>query len=379
VLGSKVRRMISRFSPSGGFAATVKRSSTSIGRFISLYRRLPLPLLARSLAVRGRVYVTKRPALKYMDVALDYACNMRCQHCFAETLTRGGGQKVSVEEYHRIAREAYRLGVLHVNLQGGEPLMLGKLGRCITAFMPDRIWISVTTNGFLVDAPAVKKLGRMGVHQLVFSLDSLNASSHDTFRRTEGAHARVLAAIRLARAHGLAVSVNVTVSRESYQSSEQQHLFRWLAEEHIPYNPILACPIGAWSEHYEVMVTPEQAAALDRQIARDAIGQRDLGASWVCRGCSATAEQVYLTPYGDVMPCPFIQISLGNVRHTPLGDLWRGAMADGLFGRYASACWMAENKSFAQSMNRLAQRQIALPVRLEEPGAREFLKAFWHA
>ncbi len=30
-------------------------------------------------------------------------------------------------------------------------------------------------------------------------------------------------------------------------------------------------------------------------------------------GCPAGMEKIYITPYGDVIPCPFIHIGFGNI------------------------------------------------------------------
>jgi len=341
-----------------------------------LYRDVPPMLALRSALALWRTKVQKQPVLKYIDVALDYACNMRCEHCFAAALRRGGQRRLSVDEWRRVASEALRLGLLHVNLQGGEPLVLESLPEYVRVFMPDRCWISVTTNGLLVTDRKVRRLKNAGVRQLILSMDSLSPEGHDAFRRSNGALNAVLRALHTARAHGLAVSVNVTVSRTSLESPGQQALFEWLRKNRIPYNPIVACPVGAWAGRYEVMLDSRQKQALRAQVRRDRLGQRDMDAAWVKWGCPATAEQVYLTPYGDVLPCPFIQISLGNVRKQPLRRIWSEALRRGYFGRYAPACWVGENRSFAEALNRVTGAR-KLPVPVDEAPAREVLERFW--
>ena len=42
----------------------------------------------------------------------------------------------------------------------------------------------------------------------------------------------------------------------------------------------------------------------------------------VFHGCSAGRGFVYIKPNGDVWPCPFIEVSCGNVRETPFATIW---------------------------------------------------------
>jgi radical SAM protein with 4Fe4S-binding SPASM domain len=43
----------------------------------------------------------------------------------------------------------------------------------------------------------------------------------------------------------------------------------------------------------------------------------------VFHGCSAGRGFVYVKPNGDVWPCPFIEVSCGNVRQTPFTTIWK--------------------------------------------------------
>ena len=45
----------------------------------------------------------------------------------------------------------------------------------------------------------------------------------------------------------------------------------------------------------------------------------------VFHGCSAGRGFVYIKPNGDVWPCPYIEVSCGNVREKPFADIWRTA------------------------------------------------------
>jgi radical SAM protein with 4Fe4S-binding SPASM domain len=48
-------------------------------------------------------------------------------------------------------------------------------------------------------------------------------------------------------------------------------------------------------------------------------------AETVFHGCSAGRGFVYVKPDGDVWPCPFIEMSCGNVRETPFRRIWKNS------------------------------------------------------
>mgnify|MGYP001126327300 CR=1 FL=1 len=45
-------------------------------------------------------------------------------------------------------------------------------------------------------------------------------------------------------------------------------------------------------------------------------------AQTVFKGCAAGSALCYIKPDGEVWACPFIPLSTGNVRHTPLSEIW---------------------------------------------------------
>ncbi len=336
--------------------------------------RLRVMLKGGRILLKARLF--KKPTLKYVDVAIDYRCNMKCEHCFAiYKLKDDTRPQLTIKEFRQFAGQIQAMGCVHVNLQGGEPLIIPNLEDYIKAFNPARCHVSVTTNGFFFNEEWAVKLKTAGAAQLVFSMDSMDADAHDRFRRCRGAHQRVLDAIKLARKHQFYTTVNVTVSSKSLRSPGQHDLFDWLEKHHIPYNPILACSVGGY-ETDRLLVT-EQDAALVEGLCQNGIGQRDIHASLIKTGCAATLEQVYITPYGDVIPCPFIQISLGNIRETPIQKIWATAVQEGLHGHYHGKCWVAQETGFVKALTRGTAPYHTLPIHHTVPHGHNILRPFW--
>ena len=63
-------------------------------------------------------------------------------------------------------------------------------------------------------------------------------------------------------------------------------------------------------------------------------------------GCIAMKRMISVTKYGDVMPCPYIHVSIGNVFEEPLKDIIDRGMNIKWFGKHVNTCLIAESRPF---------------------------------
>jgi MoaA/NifB/PqqE/SkfB family radical SAM enzyme len=63
-------------------------------------------------------------------------------------------------------------------------------------------------------------------------------------------------------------------------------------------------------------------------------------------GCIAVKRMVSITKFGDVMPCPYIHVSLGNFFEEPLKDIIERGTKIKFFGKYIDTCLIAEDRRF---------------------------------
>ena len=119
-----------------------------------------------------------------LDINLNNACNLKCQHCF--TLSPTGlniDKRISLEKIASIADQAHELGIFEIDLQGGELLLNTKyLYSVLENFGTERFYVYVTTNGFYMTEEIAKELKRLGVDRVSVSIDSMKAETHDAFR-----------------------------------------------------------------------------------------------------------------------------------------------------------------------------------------------------
>ncbi len=303
-----------------------------------------VPRLVHAVA-RGKL--PGPPRLRYVDFSIGYGCNLKCTHCFAATLTKRGKQRMmEVDDYGRVAREAMALGAVNFSFQGGEPLLIRDLDAVIAACRPDRNVISVTTNGTLLTPQRLTELRRGGVDILTVSLDSSVAEEHDAFRGLTGTFEKAMAGIRLALAEGLRVSLGTVVSHQNLRSAGISGLLRLASEERLLLTLIMPVPAGRWVDKKEMLLTDEDLAYVEELTRRSLYVRTDFEANLGGHGCGAAKEILYLTPYGDVLPCPFLHIAMGNVFQEPLAEIRQRALAHPYFAEYHQRCLVSTDARF---------------------------------
>jgi MoaA/NifB/PqqE/SkfB family radical SAM enzyme len=64
------------------------------------------------------------------------------------------------------------------------------------------------------------------------------------------------------------------------------------------------------------------------------------------RECPAGKERIHITAYGDVLTCPLVQISYGNVLEEPLKDIYKRMCAMDHIKRYSAMCKHAFDQKY---------------------------------
>jgi len=152
----------------------------------------------------------------YLRVSVTDRCNLRCVYCMPEEgiCPLAHEDVLRYEEITRIVRVAVEMGLIHIRLTGGEPLvrtdivsLVRKLGR-----IPGLDDLSMTTNGVLLGKYAAE-LAEAGLRRVNISLDSLQPQRFRRLTRRDRLE-DVLQGRRAALAAGLRpVKLNMVVIR----------------------------------------------------------------------------------------------------------------------------------------------------------------------
>ena len=190
------------------------------------------------------------PSLRYLELQITDACNLRCKHCY---IGNTGHNELSVDQVKKVLREFEEMQGLRVLITGGEPLVHSKFHE-INEMLPDFLIRKVLfTNGVLLKKENLKALK---VDEIQVSLDGFEPA-HDKIRGS-GTFKRTLEAMKHALDAGFDVSVSTMVhkyNRADFDNMEE--LFKKMGIK--DWTVDVPCFIGRLKENEEFSVSPEES------------------------------------------------------------------------------------------------------------------------
>lgn len=179
--------------------------------------------------------------INYLRISVTDRCNLRCRYCMPEGVQDVGMKNIlTFEEIWEIVKVSVSLGITHIRITGGEPLVRKGCADLILGIrkIPGVETITMTTNGVLLGNYA-KQLKEAGVDGVNISLDTLDP---EEFCQITGKRElpAVLAGIRAAKDAGLPVKLNAVNRKELDPVS----LVRYAQNESLPLRFIEMMPVG---------------------------------------------------------------------------------------------------------------------------------------
>lgn len=294
-----------------------------------------------------------RGQLKTVTLDVTGDCNMKCHHCYNEAFKKTDPLELPI--LLRTLEEFYQLGIFHYVLMGGEPTMVPeRLEAILKGCRPDECYINLISNGYLLDRPMIAWLKGLQVDKISLSLDSGLPHEHDASRRA-GSFQRVVQAVAAIREAGLVVSIITVVTHDSLYSEGFQRALAYSQQQQIRLDVQIAEPVGKWEGETSRLITPEDAAyikSLQQQCGRLATtGQyaihRDIFHDDFDH-CPAGTENLSLTVDGELLPCNFLQYSLGNVRHKSVAQMRQSLLTSPWFNGRQPCCIIGEDPRFIE-------------------------------
>jgi AdoMet-dependent heme synthase len=264
-------------------------------------------------------------------------CNMKCSHCYINATDKKLKGELNTEEGKRLIDQICEVSHPLLILSGGEPLLRRDIYELIEYGNSKGLKMGLGSNGSLIDDKVAKKLKDAGIATVSISLDPHIPAQHDEFRGVEGAWQKAVDACKALRKHGVLVQVNTTLTHENYdQIDDIMSLAESVGVEN--FHLFFLVPTGRGTkiadispQKYEDMITNTFAKVHKHtlnarpscapQFMRIAQGMGLDMRQWI-RGCIAGMHYCRIYPNGDVTPCPYLPVKLGNIREQSFKDIW---------------------------------------------------------
>jgi len=289
---------------------------------------------------------------------LTYRCNLACEHCY---LDAGGSPKVESESFsdrsELTSQQCFKViddvvafapECLTI-LTGGEPLLRRDILEIIRYAHDKGLWVVVGTNGVRITETLSRTLHEGGARGMSLSLDALDPDRHDAFRRVKGAWRNTVEGAKILHRTGLPFIVQTTVGRHNVLELEAIAEFAhrelgakvWNLYFLVPtgrgqfisdmtpqeYDGVLACLARIQKSYASRMLVNAKCAPhyiktlFEEDPASPFIRTYAGGAG----GCPAGTHYMGIRPNGDVTPCPYLPVFGGNLKESPLAEIWESS------------------------------------------------------
>jgi AdoMet-dependent heme synthase len=321
-----------------------------------------------NIPARGEIDYDESPFLAIWEVT--QSCDLACKHCRAAAQPIPHPDELTHEEGKALIDQIADMHIPIFVFTGGDPLKRKDVFELIRYASGKGVQVAVTPSATpLLTREQIFKMKEAGVVRLGISLDGSCPEIHDAFRGLPGAFARTIQAIEWAGEAGIPIQVHTTISRHNAHDLDNLcSLFEKLAI--VMWNVFFLVPVGRGQlddlpsgEEFELVfgkiyelsrranfqIKTTEAMHYRRYLLQHNLEEKKMahghghphGAayeagtptadgqtramSWATRRVNDGKGFVFISHMGNVYPSGFLPIHAGNIRETPLGEIYRNA------------------------------------------------------
>ncbi len=244
-------------------------------------------------------------------------CQLNCEHCLTKKLNLNN--ELSIETLRDVIAECNEHGLFFVKIGGGEPFMHPNIYEIIEKFHQAGMYVSLSTNGILIDDTAAKVLRD---NKVKVSISIEGPRNINDIIRGQGHFDIAMNALDILKKNGCNVILRVTLTRYMLNEDYLYELINLAKEKNVKLKVSYCRPAGnaidnhllIQYEDYEkynsiinILNDPayEEIIIMDEgmQIKQDP-GLREL--LYNGRICGAANRSMHINSEGKIAPCVFL-------------------------------------------------------------------------
>jgi radical SAM protein with 4Fe4S-binding SPASM domain len=265
-----------------------------------------------------------------------FSCNLRCAHCYLNA-GRKEEKELNTNEGKRIIDQIAEVSQPILVLSGGEPLLRQDIYELAEYGVNKGLRIVMGTNGTLITDQVAGRLKTSGISKVGISLDSTEPKKHDSLRGFNGAWRQTIKGIEACRKINLDFQIHTTVTRDNHDEIDEIiDLAQQLGAS--DFHLFFLVPSGRAGTAQAI--TPEMCEKMLDHILEQR-GKRAFEVKPTCapqyvriakekgialdrwgRGCLAGINYCRIYPTGEVTPCPYLSLSVGDLRQKSFKEIW---------------------------------------------------------
>ncbi len=291
-----------------------------------------------------------------------HICNLRCKHCYENSDGTFLPDELTTEEAKKAIDMFEKAGVVAIAFSGGEPLLRKDFFEVARYAADKNFYVTVASNGTLITPEVARKIKEAGVQYIEISFDGFE-KEHDRLRGVPGAWKKACEGIKNCVAAGLDTCAATTVTRYNLKiipkmvefvekelganrmimfnfvptrrgkeianadisPDEREELLKFLysklTDKTCRLQTLSTAPQYARIAQ-EFGTGPAVATHFTNKAAAEALQGKAAALGDFIGGCGAGRLYCGMEPNGDIFPCVFIPIKIGNIREQNIKQIW---------------------------------------------------------
>jgi len=298
--------------------------------------------------------------------SLTNECNLRCIHC-----SQNAGQKIkdelTLEEKKDAIDNMVEAGCVYLIISGGEPLMSKDFFEVAEYAKKVGLILRVTTNGTLINKSIAKKISEIGFDIVGISLDGVNKETHEKIRGVKGSYEKSIEGIKNCLEENITLYVVPVLNNNNYNEVvELLELLKSWGIKHVSFSDFI--PGGRGKGCMNLELSPEIRYDIFLKIAKMSLEEKEIDLSVFSpiftpiiknianesknpdfvtttnvglykepfgtnvffhkiytNGCCVGRSTIALDPNGDIKPCVYMDVVVGNTRKDKIMDVWKNS------------------------------------------------------
>jgi len=311
------------------------------------------------------------PHINVVQVTLTNRCQCNCKHCGVSKLRQAIKGELTIEQIDLLFQDLRLAGCLVVDLFGGEPTLRHDLFDIIGRGKSYGFFVSLETNGYVIDEAYMDRLAAAGLDQIYLSLDDYRGEVHDEIRRKMGSFDRAVRALELGAKSGIIMHVSTVPQTRDFFINGDINRFMQFVLDHGAEKVRLLLPRFVGDSIHEN--SGPLCAGEERDLfSHVSVRYHDymylhtpgtpLGEKNIC-----TAKQVFchVMANGWVAPCPYFPLVFGDATREPIIDVFERIQSHPLVRLGGEYCPMRNEDYINAHMREMGLDQPFFPITVD--------------
>tara|TARA_B100000609_G_C17218803_1_gene438460 strand:+ start:336 stop:1424 length:1089 start_codon:yes stop_codon:yes gene_type:complete len=261
----------------------------------------------------------------YTTIELTLTCNLRCVHCYNFDRSKPYPKKVKDKELTpteilSTIEQVGKAGCAFLTFTGGEAMLHPHLHDFVRKGREHGMFVSVKTNGTLMQPQRAHALAEAGVTSSDISIYGGTAETHDAFTLVKGSFERTLKSIEYLQEAGIVVRISCSVTQENAHEIDQVRAIADKYNAPITLDPQIMVRRDGTTDSTDLRVERDELLSLYKGPLRDLVRPPDFNNKTVQCSCARSVCGISCT--GDVYPCIGAPIPSGNLREMSFEEIW---------------------------------------------------------